>query len=98
MTPKYSYPGAAVFDVDSQTGFMAPSEPLLRLPAQWEPWEATLDAAIHVQLQLGDKPGLTKEEATQSEEWRASVRLVRLLAWLYFLRNIDANRRVAAGY
>lgn len=74
MIFKSSYLGAPVFDVDSQTGFMAPSEPVSRLPIQWEPWEATLDAAILVQLQLGDKPGLTEQEATQSEKWRAGVR------------------------
>jgi hypothetical protein len=62
---------------------MAPSEPLHRLPIHWEPWEATLDAAIHAHLQLGDKVDLTAEEAVQSEKWRASVRLVRFLMPLY---------------
>jgi indoleamine 2,3-dioxygenase len=77
MMLKSSYPSASVFDVDSQTGFMAPSEPILRLPAQWECWEIVLDAAINTQLQLGDKPGLTKEEEAQSGQWRESVRQVR---------------------
>ena len=57
---------------------MAPSEPLHRLPIQWEHWESSLDAAIHAQLQLGDKVNLTEEEAVRSEKWRATVRLVRL--------------------
>jgi Indoleamine 2,3-dioxygenase len=91
MTLKSSYPGAPVFDVDSQTGFMAPSEPVRRLPTQWEPWESILDAAIHAQLQLGDKPGLTKEEEVQSEQWRASVRQVRLLVLSSFSQSIDTK-------
>lgn len=98
MIFKSSYLGAPVFDVDSQTGFMAPSEPVSRLPIQWEPWEATLDAAILVQLQLGDKPGLTEQEATQSEKWRAGVRQVCLVSLNFFPQIIDANRRVDARY
>jgi indoleamine 2,3-dioxygenase len=77
MEMQYAYPDTPIFDVDLQTGFMAPSEPLSRLPIQWEPWEATLDAAIDAGLQLGDNPSLTKEEETKSEQWRVSVRMVR---------------------
>jgi len=73
------YPAAPVFDVDSQTGFMPPSEPLSRLPTSWELWEVTLDAAIHGQLQLGDKIGLTMEEKAESERWRVRVKLVCLI-------------------
>ena len=96
MTSKYSY-GTAVFDVDLQTGFMPPSEPLLRLPVRWEPWEATLEAAIRGQLQLGDKPGLTEEEEAQSEQWRASVRLVSLLVLLPFHKTLTRIGCVVAS-
>ncbi|KAK2459905.1 hypothetical protein APHAL10511_008105 [Amanita phalloides] len=62
-----------VFEVDPFTGFMAPHPPPTRLPAAWETWEATLDAAIHARIQLGDKPGLTDEERATSHAWRLSV-------------------------
>jgi indoleamine 2,3-dioxygenase len=65
------------FDVDVRTGFMPPAPPLARLPAQWEPWEAALDAAIRGRLQLGIKPGLTSEETAASEAWRSQVSQVR---------------------
>ena len=76
MIIKQTFPDAPVFDVDSETGFMAPVEPLSRLPAQWEDWEAILDAAIDARLQLGDRVGITKEEEAVSEQWRARVRQV----------------------
>jgi indoleamine 2,3-dioxygenase len=76
MDMQYAYPDAPIFDVDSETGFMAPSEPQSRLPSQWEAWEATLDAAVGARLQLGDNPGLTEQEETESEQWRASVKMV----------------------
>lgn len=76
-----------VFDVDPRTGFMAPAEPPARLPAQWEPWEVALDAALRVKLQLGDKPGITSEEKQTSAVWRDSVREVshfRNYVWVVY--------------
>ncbi|GLB40733.1 putative indoleamine 2,3-dioxygenase [Lyophyllum shimeji] len=71
---------AHVFDVDPQSGFMPPEEPLSRLPGPWEPWEAILDDAIAAKLQLGDKPVLSEKEKATSEAWRARVRQLPLLA------------------
>jgi hypothetical protein len=64
------------FDVDTRTGFMPSTEPLTRLPLEWEAWEVLLDAAIQSKLQLGDKPGLSGEEKAHSREWRIRVREV----------------------
>ncbi|KAG6873476.1 hypothetical protein C0995_015179 [Termitomyces sp. Mi166 len=71
--------GALVFDVHPQSGFMPPEAPLARLPPAWEPWEMILDAAITARLQLGDKLGITEQEKTASESWRANVRRMPLL-------------------
>ncbi|KAG5645090.1 hypothetical protein DXG03_006904 [Asterophora parasitica] len=71
---------ANVFDVDPQSGFMPPEEPLSRLPDAWEPWEAILDAAITAKLQLGDKPRITETEKSSSESWRARVRELPVLS------------------
>ncbi|KAG6811814.1 hypothetical protein H0H92_005673 [Tricholoma furcatifolium] len=68
-----------IYDVDAQSGFMPPREPLARLPGLWEPWETVLDAAIRGKLQLGDKPDVTDEEKAVSESWRGSVRRLPLL-------------------
>jgi hypothetical protein len=65
-----------VFEIDSLTGFMAPRPPPARLPAEWEVWESVLDDAMESRVQLGNKIGLTKEEMTHSEAWRANVRTV----------------------
>lgn len=65
------------FDVDNRTGLMPPEPPLTRLPGIWgEHWETCLDTALQSKLQLGDKLGLTNDEAAQSERWRALVREV----------------------
>ncbi|KAG2110254.1 Indoleamine 2,3-dioxygenase [Suillus discolor] len=67
------------FDVDTRTGFMPPDPPLSRLPAQWELWETTLDAAMQAKLQLSVKRGLTVEEKNSSESWREHVRKLLVL-------------------
>lgn len=61
------------FDVDTRTGFMPPDPPLVRLRAQWEPWEQLLDDAQLYRLQLGSKVGITEEEKARSELWRGRV-------------------------
>ncbi|PPR01838.1 hypothetical protein CVT24_001726 [Panaeolus cyanescens] len=70
---KTAIPVAHVFDVDQRTGFMAPEPPLARLPDPWELWEQMLDEAVSSRLQLGDKLGLTPEEAETSRLWREKV-------------------------
>ncbi|KIJ10764.1 indoleamine 2,3-dioxygenase [Paxillus involutus ATCC 200175] len=62
------------FDVDTRTGFMPPDSPISRLPEEWEPWEATLDKAMSMKLQLAVKLGLTEHEIAQSCSWRTDVR------------------------
>ena len=66
------------FDVDTRTGFMPPQPPLARLPPEYDLWEVVLADAITGKLQLGDKPGLSEEDQTRSELWRARVREVSL--------------------
>jgi indoleamine 2,3-dioxygenase len=61
------------FDVDTRTGFMPPEEPIKRLPSGWEEWEVILDKAMQAKLQLGDKIGLSEDEAVQSDSWRHLV-------------------------
>lgn len=62
------------YDVDTRTGFMPPEPSLTRLPAQWEPWEATLDDAFSpVRLRHIDTPELDEADRVNSERWRASV-------------------------
>ena len=70
----------AQFDVDAEMGFMPPKEPLSRLLPEWEPWELILEAAIESQIQLGDKLGLTEDEKSASEAWRARVRKVGMFS------------------
>ena len=67
------------FDVDTRTGFMPPDPPLERLPSEWESWEAILDEAVALKLQLGDKIDLSLSDRARSERWRACVREVRTL-------------------
>ncbi|KAF9037570.1 tryptophan 2,3-dioxygenase [Panaeolus papilionaceus] len=67
------------FDVDTRTSFMPATQPISRLPEQWEAWEMILDDAISQRLQLGDKPGLALEEVQKSETWRARVRGLPIL-------------------
>ena len=74
--PDTSTLAAHDFDVDTRTGFMPPQPPLARLPAEWEPWEVILDAAIDQKLQLGDTPDLSETEKKKSAVWRARVREV----------------------
>ncbi|KAG6832749.1 hypothetical protein H0H87_000598 [Tephrocybe sp. NHM501043] len=68
------------YDVDPQSGFMPLEEPIARLPAEWEPWEAALDRAVAAKLQIGDKPGVSEQQKATSESWRASVRELPLLS------------------
>lgn len=58
---------------------MAPRVPLARLPKDWEPWEALLDAAIAERLRPGDTAGLTETDEARSERWRAIVRQTPVL-------------------
>lgn len=82
---KPSFQDAHVFDVDPNTGFMAPGVgPLSRLPAQWEPWETILDAAINAKIQPGDKPGITEQETAVSQAWRDGARKVRVTPFPLF--------------
>ncbi|KAJ3542121.1 hypothetical protein NMY22_g3627 [Coprinellus aureogranulatus] len=74
-----SIPVGHVFDVDSRTGFMPPKPPVRRLPAQWEEWEAMLDAAIASNMKCGDSLDVTPEDEAVSEAWRAQVRKMPLL-------------------
>ncbi|KAG5645091.1 hypothetical protein DXG03_006905 [Asterophora parasitica] len=67
------------FDVDTRTGFMPPQPPIARLPPAWESWEAALDEAIRLQLQLGHTPGLPEDEIAKSESWRGRVRSLPIL-------------------
>jgi len=64
------------FDVDTRTGFMPPQPPLVRLPEQWESWEAALDDAFASNLRLAEKKDLTDADLARSERWRAGVRQV----------------------
>ncbi|EEB95799.1 hypothetical protein MPER_05176, partial [Moniliophthora perniciosa FA553] len=69
----------SVFEVDPKTGFMAPRIPVARLPEDWEPWEALLDAAIAERLRPGDTVELTETDEARSEHWRARVRQMPVL-------------------
>ncbi|TRM64555.1 Indoleamine 2,3-dioxygenase [Schizophyllum amplum] len=73
------FPELSDYEVDANTGFMAPDVPLARLPAPWDAWEELLNDAQRRRLQIGDKPGLTEEERADSEAWRADARRLPLL-------------------
>lgn len=65
---------AADYDVDIRTGFMPPTPPVARLPAEFEVWESTLEEACG-RLKLGqDTP--SDEELELSEKWRSRTRQV----------------------
>ncbi|KAJ7683678.1 Indoleamine 2,3-dioxygenase [Mycena rosella] len=81
------------FDVDNRTGFMPPQAPPARLPANWEPWELALDAAIAESLQLGDKSGITQAEMSRSESWRRRVRELPVLPVSGMIRSETDLRR-----
>ena len=61
------------FDVDNRTGFMPPEPPLVRLPSEWETWEATLDFALTKRLKLGSGPTTTDDDRAESAAWREVV-------------------------
>ncbi|KAF8635062.1 hypothetical protein AX15_000554 [Amanita polypyramis BW_CC] len=82
-----------VFEVDSLTGFMAHRPPPARLPVEWEVWEVTLDEAVRVKIQLGNKSGLTSEEKTRAEVWRASVQRIPVLSIVNLTRSKPLLRR-----
>ncbi|KAJ6507695.1 Indoleamine 2,3-dioxygenase [Mycena vitilis] len=81
------------FDVDNRTGFMPPQAPPSRLPENWEAWEVVLDAAIAEGLQLGDKPGITPAEMSQSESWRQRVRELPVIPIAGLIRSETNLRR-----
>jgi indoleamine 2,3-dioxygenase len=64
------------YDIDPQTGFLPPTVPISRLPAQWQAWESVLDDLKANRLQLGDKADISASEAAKSEIWRTRVREV----------------------
>lgn len=64
------------YNIDRVTGFMMP-RPRPRLPTPWDCWEDMLDAARQANLQVGDKIGLTPDEANASSAWRDTVCQVR---------------------
>ncbi|KAI0925487.1 hypothetical protein AcV5_008210 [Taiwanofungus camphoratus] len=73
-TPDTSTLAAHDFDVDTRTGFMPPEPPLVRLPEEWQLWEAALDDALTSRLQVSDKADLTAEDQAQSDRWQARIR------------------------
>ncbi|KAJ7679224.1 Indoleamine 2,3-dioxygenase [Mycena polygramma] len=81
------------FDVDNRTGFMPPQAPPSRLPEDWEAWEVVLDSAIAEGLQLGDKPGITPAEMSQSESWRQRVRELPVIPIAGLIRSETNLRR-----
>ena len=64
------------FDVDNRTGFMPPQPPLVRLPTEWETWEAILDSALTSRLKLYNGPATTDDDRTKSAVWRERARKV----------------------
>ncbi|KAF9449442.1 Indoleamine 2,3-dioxygenase [Macrolepiota fuliginosa MF-IS2] len=74
------------FSLNKQTGFVPPHQPLSRLPAAWEAWEANLDAAVSQKLQLAERvEAITDEnkrtaEEAKAREWRNDVEKMPLLA------------------
>lgn len=81
-TPDTSTLAAHDFDVDTRTGFMPPEPPLVRLPEEWQLWEAALDDALTSRLQVSDKADLTAEDQAQSDRWQARIREASLTATL----------------
>ncbi|KZT50610.1 Indoleamine 2,3-dioxygenase, partial [Calocera cornea HHB12733] len=77
--PDVSTLAGADYDVDVRTGFMPPSPPVTRLPAGYEHWERTLDAALSAGLKVGDKRSTTPEDLERAERWRATVRQMQTL-------------------
>ncbi|KAI5828137.1 Indoleamine 2,3-dioxygenase [Schizophyllum commune Tattone D] len=73
------FPELSDYEVDVNTGFMAPDVPLARLPHPWDAWEDVLSDAHYRKLQVGDKPGITDAERADSEAWRATVRRLPIL-------------------
>jgi indoleamine 2,3-dioxygenase len=59
------------FCVDRRTGFVPSQMPLQRLPAQWEIWEATLDAAKAQKLKAAEQVLLLDGQQKVVEEERA---------------------------
>ncbi|RFU75302.1 indoleamine 2,3-dioxygenase [Trichoderma arundinaceum] len=82
------------FNVDRRTGFVPPHMPLPRLPAEWEMWEATSDAArwqklkAAEQLLVLDGPQKLVEEE-KALAWRKRVDKMPVLS----VENIKGNRR-----
>jgi indoleamine 2,3-dioxygenase len=64
------------FDVDNRTGFMPPEPPLVRLPSEWETWEAILDSALTKRLKLYNGPTTSDDDRVVSAAWRECVRKV----------------------
>ena len=66
------------FGVDHRTGFIPAQQPLRRLPALWETWEAMLDAAMSQRLKAVEQTLLLDARQKLAEEekaraWRKTV-------------------------
>lgn len=66
------------FQVDRRMGFLPPQMPLPRLPAAWEAWEETLDAATSQRFKAAEQlVGLNGPQKLVEEEkalaWRKLV-------------------------
>ncbi|KAF5359427.1 hypothetical protein D9756_003643 [Leucocoprinus leucothites] len=73
------------WDVDKRTGFVPTRPPLGRLPPGFEAWEAVLESAVKLKLQLSEQVEKMGEEKRSKEEdksrlWRKSVGEMPLLS------------------
>ncbi|KAH8822963.1 Indoleamine 2,3-dioxygenase [Flagelloscypha sp. PMI_526] len=68
------------FSIDPLTGFVPSTQPLPRLGADWEQWEATLDKGSNGKIHLADETGLDNQERSYSKTWRIAVSAMPLLS------------------
>lgn len=68
--------GLLAYDIDPVTGFLPRETPIERLPPQWEIWEKTLDSALALKLNVGQKYDITPDAVKRAAGWRESVRKV----------------------
>lgn len=72
--------GLLAYDIDPVTGFLPRETPIERLPPQWEIWEKTLDSALALKLNVGQKYDITPDAVKRAAGWRESVRKLPILS------------------
>ena len=75
-SPDMSLVASERFGIDAETGFLPRTEPLRRLPEDFEVWERALQQAHAGLTYTGDDERLTEAGRIFSEQWRQSIREV----------------------